>query len=433
MSKSNFDKAKFTHANLSGADFSRSLFTGAAFENSRIEGISFENVNISEAVFIGSDLDPHQLHAAHRQSAQVFADRDAYRSELSERHTLANPQVTLRSLKEAEKEEPKTRKNKYDVFFGTNRTPTYTRGVLADFDGNRAQALSYGVCEVIVPEGHKMGSLGSRLWKRLFNRKDDRLRLESLIPLNDELFWSLLRETSVRMRIKERPTIFVHGFNNTFEQAVLRAAQIGYDLGLGQGISLFSWPSKGSLFSYSADEASSEASKYALADFIEQFVEHSAQGSANIIAHSMGCRSVLGAIEVLSARRAPVVKYLNQVILAAADVDAAIMPHVGVYAIKHSARTTSYICDRDTALMISGWLHSFPRVGITPPTFVLEGMDTVLVNNLNLGEFAHGYIGASRTVLSDIFALLSTNLPPSERHAIESVSVGGLEYWRIKD
>jgi esterase/lipase superfamily enzyme len=69
-------------------------------------------------------------------------------------------------------------------------------------------------------------------------------------------------------------TLFIHGFNNSFEDAILRAAQIGYDLGIGQGIGLFSWPSQGvkTPKGYTTDEATAEASKYLLADFIEQFV-----------------------------------------------------------------------------------------------------------------------------------------------------------------
>ena len=433
MSKSNFGNVDFSYADLSGADLSRSQLAGAVFEQSTVDRISFDNVNLVGTTFIATALDDHQERAAVSQAANIFADRNLITARVLDEGAEVNRHLRLPSASREPREDNRTRKNKYDVFFGTNRNPVYERGALIGFDGKLRQSLSFGVCEVIVPEGHRLGSLGSRLWKRLINRKDDRLKLDALIPLNDELFWSLLRETSARMKVKERPTIFVHGFNNTFENAVLRAAQIGYDLGLGQGIGLFSWPSKGNLLAYNADEAASEASKYALADFIEQFVEHSSQKSANVIAHSMGCRIVLGAIEVLSARKAGALKYLNQVILAAADVDAAIMPHIGVHAVQHSTRTTSYVSGRDQALMISGWLHSFPRVGITPPTFVLQGMDTVLVNDLDLGDFAHGYVGASRTVLSDIFTLLSANLSPNERHAIEAISVGDLAYWRIKD
>lgn len=433
MSMSNFNRANFTGADLRDADVSRSLFAGAVFEKSRLAGITFQNVDISDAVFIESHLSAEQQSTAISQSAHIFSDVATYRIELMAKGRGASGSGAVLYDREARgAQEPRTRKNRYDVFFGTDRTPIFERGALVAFDGNRSADLSYGVCEVIVPEGHRIGSLGSSLWKRLINRRDDRLKVESLFPLNEELFWSLLCETSVKMKIKERPTIFVHGFNTSFEQAVLRAAQLGYDLGLGQGIGLFSWPSKGKVMGYSADEASAEASKYALADFIEKFVEYSAQQSANIIAHSMGCRTVLGAIEVLSAGKKGVLRRLNQVVLAAADVDSNIMPRLAVHAVSNSKRTTSYVSDKDIALKASGWLHDFPRVGITPPTFLLEGMDTVLVNDVDLGDFSHGYIGTSRAILGDIFSLLKTNSPPDERHALEAVSVGARGYWRIR-
>lgn len=321
MSLSNFDDAKFLEANLVGANLSRSYFNGALFDQSRLSGVSFSDVSIAGATFIRSELDERQRQALTLPATRTGSDFVSYISLAPPQNIKEATDGSRRSpLYEGEKAEPPTRKNKYDVFFSTNRAQVIERGELVGFTGNLSPEINYGVCEVVVPEGRRVGSLGSRLWKRLLNRTDDRLRRETLIGLNDELFWSLLRETSAAMKVKERPTIFVHGFNNTFDQAVIRAAQIGYDLGLGQGISLFSWPSKGGVGSYSADEASSEASKYALANFIEEFVRNSPHGSANIIAHSMGCRCVLGAFEVLSNKRTNVLKRINQVILAAAEI-----------------------------------------------------------------------------------------------------------------
>ncbi|TAN18644.1 MAG: alpha/beta hydrolase [Rhizobiaceae bacterium] len=138
-------------------------------------------------------------------------------------------------------------------------------------------------------------------------------------------------------------------------------------------------------------------------------------------------------MEVLANGRKRVLKSINQVILAAADVDSAIMPNLAKHAVKNCKRTISYVSDKDKALKISGWLHNFPRVGITPPKFVFNGMDTVIVNKLGLGNFSHGYPASSRIIMSDIFNLLKANKPPSERYAIESVSLDGVQYWRMKD
>jgi len=263
--------------------------------------------------------------------------------------------------------------------------------------------------------------------------KDDRLKVDHLISLNDELYWKLISDTAHQMKVRQHPTIFIHGFNTTFEQAVLRSAQIGFDLGIGQGISLFSWPSKGRKLSYTADETTAEASKYLLADFIENYVINCPKEKINIIAHSMGCRCLIGALEVLSNGRKSILSKLNQVIMAAADIDSSVMPNQSRTAAKNCKRITSYVSGLDTALKISGWIHSYPRVGITPPTFVLEGIDTILVNDLDLGDFSHGYIASSRTILTDIFSLLKSNTPPQDRHAIEAVSNDGLNFWRIRN
>ncbi|AQS49307.1 hypothetical protein BMG03_17040 [Thioclava nitratireducens] len=433
MSLSNFNGANFKDANLSKANAQMSQFVGSIFENTNLRDADLHGASIIDSTFIGTVLTVSQ-----RRNLEAW-------SEINPKDELLDSPV-MRKISDGAMKiegagglfsrgqavEVKTPKIRYDVFFGTNRNKIVQRGEIVDYGDANAEQLSYGVCEVIVPEGHRIGSLGSPLWKRLMNRHDDRLSVHRLISLDSELFGKYIRDSARRMKRKECPTIFVHGFNTTFKDAVLRAAQIGYDLGVGQGIGLFSWPSKGKIYKYTSDEAAVEVSKYLLAEFIKKFISDQEGRRVNIIAHSMGCRCAIGALEVLAKGNTNTLKRINQVILAAADIDAGIMPHQGVDVIKHCRRVTSYVSDLDAALKVSGWLHSFPRVGITPPTFVLSGMDTVLVNDLDLGNFSHAYVGSSRTILSDIFALLKSNAEPVDRHAIERVSDNFGNYWRMK-
>jgi esterase/lipase superfamily enzyme len=65
--------------------------------------------------------------------------------------------------------------------------------------------------------------------------------------------------------------IFVHGYNVSFEQAALRAAQIGFDLSVKGAMGFFSWPSQGTLGGYISDEASVEASEAAIMEFMTDF------------------------------------------------------------------------------------------------------------------------------------------------------------------
>ncbi|MGP4749877.1 alpha/beta hydrolase [Agrobacterium pusense] len=425
LSLSNFTGARFRYANLTEARVENARFRGANFEHAYLQGVRLESADVERAIFVAAKIDVEQELVLRAKSAVVFQSVAAYE--------VAKEQDAFLAMKSRKAgPDDKSGKNRYDVYFATNRTAIFERGELRSFGDADAQGINYGVCEVLVPDGHRVGSLGSPLWKRLWNRQDDRLRLEHLIALSDELFWKFIADMTSKMSVKETPTIFIHGFNTDFESAVLRAAQLGYDLGLGQGIGLFSWPSKGGVLNYSADEAAAEASKYALANFINDFVEKTPGQSVNFIAHSMGCRCLVGALEHLAYTKSPAVEKVHQIILAGADVDAKIMPHQGQRFLKRCRRATSYVSDLDKALKISGWLHGNPRVGFSPPTFVLEGMDTILVNDKDLGDYAHGYFAASRTVLNDIFQLLQSDTPPSKRFTLESVIGSETSYWRIR-
>jgi len=147
----------------------------------------------------------------------------------------------------------------------------------------------------------------------------------------------------------------------------------------------------------------------------------------------MGCRCFLGALELLAERRSEVLNGIHQVILAAADVDTKLMPYLAPHAVKYSAKTTSYVYDKDLALKLSTWRHTFPRVGITPPTYVFEGMDTILVNDLDPDDFfSHAYVAKNRLVISDMHAILKNGLAPSLRHGLEASTWDSKPIWKFR-
>ena len=457
MSHMNFSRAKFSGANLNNARLEHTNFTKAVFAGTSLRSTSFDGSILTGTTFKNCDLTDTDFGNANLQesnlSSVTLTSEQGHRLRLSMSHQKArsisiedgraNSALYTTTVEDdfsksiighsPPQVDDRTPKNRYQVFYGTTRAPIIERGAVTGFGGERATSISYGVCEVIIPESRKIGSLGSPLWKRLLNRKDDRIHLEHLIPLNQDIFSDHLTHTAKVMKIKERPTIFVHGYRNSFEDAVLRAAQIGSDLGLGQGIGLFSWPSKNTLLGYAADGAACDASAFQLADFIETFIDSSPEKSVNLIAHSMGCRCLVGAFEKLANGRKNILKRVNQVVLAAADIDSGVMPNIASQTVRYFSRTTSYVSDRDDALRISGWLHQFPRVGISPPLFTHEFIDTVIVNDWDLGEFSHGYVGSSRLVLSDIYQLIKHGHSPDYRHGLELVSGNEPAHWRMRD
>jgi esterase/lipase superfamily enzyme len=63
---------------------------------------------------------------------------------------------------------------------------------------------------------------------------------------------------------RRKVLIFVHGFNNTFEEAAYRFAQIVHDSKADAAPILFTWPSRGGIFEYLYDKDSATDSRDAL-------------------------------------------------------------------------------------------------------------------------------------------------------------------------
>jgi esterase/lipase superfamily enzyme len=227
--------------------------------------------------------------------------------------------------------------------------------------------------------------------------------------------------------------IFVHGYNVSFADAALRAAQIGFDLSIRGAMTFFSWPSQGATSGYMADEATIEASEAAITEFMVDVATRSNARAVHVIAHSMGNRAVLRAVNRIAADAERQSRVLfDQIILAAADVDADSFRQLCVAYGRVSKRATLYVSAKDLAVEASGWLHQFPRVGLIPPICVIPGIDTVNVTNVDLSMLGHGYVAAARDVLHDMHDLITHGTAPDRRFGLrEAVTMAGERFWII--
>jgi esterase/lipase superfamily enzyme/tetratricopeptide (TPR) repeat protein len=331
---------------------------------------------------------------------------------------------------------PEADKAEYVVWYGTNRRPVDPRDAGKGYSGMRdAQGVvHYGSCRVFIPKSHKIGSIGSPWWKRLLTLTDDRLRLLAIDEMQHEAYWAALASQLAAVDAAERHAlILVHGYNVSFEAAALRAAQIGFDLSVRGAMAFFSWPSRGALDGYSADEATIEASEGAIADFMTDFAQRSGAAAVHIIAHSMGNRGVLRAVNRIAATaQQRTGKPFGQIILAAADVDADVFRQLAKAYGEVSSRTTLYVSKRDLAVEASRWLHDFARAGLMPPTLVLPGIDTINVTDVDLTMLGHGYIADARAVLTDMHALITRGAPPDQRFGLRPTATDtGERFWLI--
>jgi esterase/lipase superfamily enzyme len=325
-------------------------------------------------------------------------------------------------------------KAEYTVWYATNRKPNDDEGAGSVYTANRDIKTHYGTCQVYIPKSHKIGSLGSKWWKRLLTFTDDRVRLLSTSEMSEDRYWqSISAQLAAASTDKLDAVVFVHGYNVSFEDAARRAAQMGFDLSVRGAMTFFSWPSRGALTGYVSDEAAIEASESAIRDFLVDLVDRSGAKEVHIIAHSMGNRGVLRAINRIAdqAHQRTQARF-GQIVLAAPDVDADVFTQLCSAYTKVARRTTLYVSSKDRAVGASSWLHNYARAGLIPPVFITSGIDTVNVENTDLTVFGHGYVAEARGVLQDMYALMSFDPPPSSRFGLRSASTEkGERYWLI--
>ena len=320
------------------------------------------------------------------------------------------------------------------LFYGTNRKPNDKNDPKQGYGRERADKIHYGICEVHVPEAHQNGKIKGSFFSKLFHFDSSHgdLELKDIYAYNSEEFWFNLSDFFSPLKDKEKEAlVFIHGYNNSFENAAIRAAQISVDLKHPMLTTFFSWPSKGTLLGYLSDEAAIQYSEPFITEFLINFVKQSGAKRIHIIAHSMGNRGLIEAVNRIQKSN-PEIKF-GQIILAAPDVDAGVFGQLAPAYSQISEQTTLYVSPSDKAVGASKWVHSYPRAGFTPPVSIVPAINTIEVDtDANLLELGHGYFAQQKTLLNDMDKLLSNNLPVSEREQMQKSTENGKVYWKLK-
>jgi esterase/lipase superfamily enzyme len=313
------------------------------------------------------------------------------------------------------------------VWFGTNRR----KDELGHFLGERGSDVSYGLCRVFVPRERTVGSMGGGLLDWLI-RGDNRVKLSSTEHLDATKFWTAVASEIGSLGVEDgQGLIFIHGSQTKFSDAARRTAQLKVDLGHKGPSAFFSWPSVGDAAAYAGDEAAIEGSELAIRDFLVTFAERSGLAAVHIVAHSMGNRGLLRAMDAIAKAAAALAPIrFGQVFLAAPDVDTQLFLNLASAYRQLCTRTTLYVTSNDKALGLSHWIHRSPRVGLAPPVAVLPGIDTINASHINLGLVGHGYTAETRPVLADIHHLIQSDTPPDRRFGLRRVS-GADPYWEF--
>ncbi len=322
----------------------------------------------------------------------------------------------------------------YRVWFGTNRKPGEQVG---GFLSERWDRITRGYVDVHIPAAHRVGETGSSFWRRLWRRdlRDDHLLVRGTVPLDGGEFYKRIRKAINAFQRKQQSTalIFLHGYNVSFDEAAIRAAQLGCDLKVQGATAFFSWPSSGTEWGYPADEACIEASEAFITDFLVEFATNCGANKVHLIAHSMGNRGLLRALHRVADRAEDAAKLkFDQIFLAAPDVDRDVFVDLARIFPKHARRTTLYASSSDFAVHLSKVIHVAPRAGYFPPYTVVSGIDTVEVPDFNVDLLGHSYFARAEALLHDIYDLMHHDSPPANRQRIESATDGTQAFWRLR-
>ena len=167
---------------------------------------------------------------------------------------------------------------------------------------------------------------------------------------------------------KHRALVFVHGFNNRFDDAVFRFAQLVHDSHAAVTPVLFTWPSRGSMFAYGYDRESAAISRDALEQVLDLLVRDPAVDEVDILAHSMGNWLVIETLRQMAIRDRHIPVKIDDVMLAAPDVDVDQFDGDIADMGKQHPRFTLFASKDDRALALSGWIWgSDVRLGAVDP------------------------------------------------------------------
>jgi esterase/lipase superfamily enzyme len=159
--------------------------------------------------------------------------------------------------------------------------------------------------------------------------------------------------------------IYVHGFKQTFETAVLDAARLSDGIKFRGRTMVFSWPSKAGLFDYAYDRESAMWSRDDFEGVLHFTMASPGAGRIHIVAHSMGTMLTLESLRQLHARNGDnVADRIGSVVFAAPDIDmdvfSSAINRIGPLA----GKITVIAATNDRALALSGRIAGgMTRVG----------------------------------------------------------------------
>lgn len=356
------------------------------------------------------------------------------------------------------------------TYFGTNRNVLETTNPKQMF-GEKPAKLTYGTIKVSIPKDHRIGEIESPfLWFKPDINKHvmfPRNAVELLKP--DEFFTKLRARLSCKtdlnkpvkhfssdahLRVsntkdkednqvtdcadKKRALVFIHGFNNSFENAAKRTAQMSYDLQFEGAPIFYSWPASKTIIplisNYRNNEKNIKASIPLVTEFLTDVLSKSDAEEVYLIAHSMGNRALIQSIHNVLRENPGFNERIKEVILAAPDVDAKVFKQdiAPVLTEQLKKPITLYTSTKDLALTVSRQVNGASRLGDANYPVIIDGIEMVDASSVDTSFLGHSYYGENTSVISDIVCLMHKNMRADERKQLTEITNQKKRHWLFK-
>lgn len=185
---------------------------------------------------------------------------------------------------------------------------------------------------------------------------------------NNQQWWDdLAAETQRR---DGRILLYVHGFRESFFTSARDSAQIARLSGLDIPMVHYSWPSQGKFLKYAADETNMYYNERQFRSFLTKLAQQPWTKEIILVAHSLGVRLVIPAIEFVDRNSSNAdSSNISNIILASPDVDREDFERdiaetvLTMRRVNNDRRITVYLSAKDRALGLSYNFHGYPRLG----------------------------------------------------------------------
>jgi predicted alpha/beta hydrolase family esterase len=219
---------------------------------------------------------------------------------------------------------------------------------------------------------------------KLTNHRSDKVRYGRFAPLltrkpakgtvlptafqPEQDWWNGLRDAA-NLR-QGRVLLYVHGYRETIDSSSRDTAQIATLSGFDGPVIQYSWPSQGRLLSYAVDETNMYWDERNFRNFLQKLATQGWVKEIVVVAHSLGARLVIPAIEYVDRNSSNAdSSNISNIILASPDIDRQDFERdiaeevLSARRVNNDRRITVYASIKDRALSVSRSLHGYPRLG----------------------------------------------------------------------